>query len=88
MGDKPTVKPVFTFDSSRGSFSSSSTRSSTSNLDEGLNSVSSDFEEREGCSFSKLNSSKRKTKSKSSASEMLDFLKDYIAKREKLKREK
>ena len=35
MGDNPTVKPVFTFDTSRGSSSSSSTRSSTPNLDEG-----------------------------------------------------
>ena len=48
MGDNPTVKPVFTFDTSWGSSSSSSTRSSTP--DEGLNSDSSDSEEREGCS--------------------------------------
>lgn len=79
MGDNPTVKPVFTFDTSWGSSSSSSTRSSTP--DEGLNSDSSDSEEREGCSSSKLKRPKRKRKSKSSASEMLDFLKDYIAKR-------
>ena len=79
MGDNPTVKPVFTFDTSWGSSSSSSTRSSTP--DEGLNSDSSDSEEREGCSSSKLKRPKRKRKSKSSASEMLDFLKDYTAKR-------
>ena len=34
MGDNSTAKPVFTFDTSRGSSSSSSTRSSTPNLDE------------------------------------------------------
>ena len=65
MGDNPTVKPVFTFDTSRGSSSSSSTRSSTPNLHEGLNSDSSDSEERERCSSSKLKRRKRNTKSKS-----------------------
>ena len=90
MGDNPTAEPVFTFDTSRGSSSSSSTRSSTPNLDEGLNSDSSDSEEREGCSSSKLKrpKRKRKRKSKSSASEMLDFLEVYTAKREKVEEEK
>ena len=86
LGDNSTVKPVFTFYTSWGSSSSSSTRSSTP--DEGLNSDSSDSEEREGCSSSKLKRPKRKRKSKSSASEMLDFLKDYTAKREKVEEEK
>ena len=88
MGDNPTVKPVFTFDTSRGSSSSSSTRSSAPNLHEGLNSDSSDSEERERCSSSKLKRPKRNTKSKSSASEMLDIFKGYIAQREMFKREK
>ena len=86
MGDNPTVKPVFTFDTSRGSSPSSSTRSSTSNLDEGLNSDSDSQETEAGCSSSKR--PKRKRKQKSSASEMLDFLKDYTAKREKVEEEK
>ncbi|CAH3027945.1 unnamed protein product, partial [Porites evermanni] len=59
-----------------------------SSTDEGLNSDSSDSEEREGCSSSKLKRPKRKRKSKSSASEMLDFLTDYTAKREKVEEEK
>ena len=51
MGDNPTVKPVFTFDTSQGSSSSSSTLSSTP--DEGLNSDTSDSEDREECSSMK-----------------------------------
>ena len=53
MGDNPTAKLVFTFDTSQGSSSSSSTRSSTPNLDEGLNSDSDSEETEAGCSSSK-----------------------------------
>ena len=56
MGDNPTVKPVVTFDTSRGSSSLSSTLSSTP--DEGLNSDTSDSEERE-CSSMKRPKRKR-----------------------------
>ena len=38
--------------------------------------------------FLKIEKAKKKRKSKSSASEMLDYLKDYTAKVEKLKRKK
>lgn len=91
LGDNPSVKPVFTFETSMPSSSSSSTRSSTptlSQIDEDLNSDSaSDCEEREkGCNSKKR--PKRKRKSRSSAAEMIDFLNEYGDKREKVEEEK
>ena len=81
LGDNPSVKPVFTFETS-GSASSSSSRPSTPSLTERGNSDSESDRENaeEGCSSQNVQHKKRlkrKRKSRSSASEMIEFLKDY-----------
>lgn len=88
--DNASVKPVFTFETSGGYSSSSSSRPSTPSH---VNSESdSDGDETEdGCSSQKdpqKKQRKRKRKSRSSASEMIEFLKDYSEKREKVEEEK
>jgi len=92
LGDNPSVKPVFTFETS-GSASSSSSRPSTPSLTERGNSDSESDRENaeEGCSSQNVQQNKRlkrKRKSRSSASEMIEFLKDYSEKREKVEEEK
>ena len=91
-GDNPSVKPVFTFETS-GSASSSSSRPSTPSLTERGNSDSESDRENaeEGCSSQNVQQNKRlkrKRKSRSLASEMIEFLKDYSEKREKAEEEK
>ncbi|CAH3194650.1 unnamed protein product [Porites evermanni] len=80
IGDKASVRPVFTFDS--GSSTSSSTRSqSPQTID--------DISDAENASdLLGQRKMKRKRKSYSSASEMLVFLKEYGEKREKVEEEK
>lgn len=79
--DNASVKPVFTFETSGGYSSSSSSRPCTP----------SHVNSEDGCSSQKdpqKKQHKRKRKSGSSASEMIEFLKDYSEKREKVEEEK
>ena len=88
LGGNASVKPVFIFETSAGSSSSSSRPSTPSHV----NSESdSDCEDTDGCSSQKDPQKKwlkRKRKSRSSASEMIEFLKDYSEQREKVEEEK
>ena len=89
--DNSSVKPVFTFETSGGYYSSSS--SSRPSTPSHVNSESdSDGDETEdGCSSQndpQKKQRKRKRKSRSSASEMIEFLKNYSEKREKVEEEK
>lgn len=91
IGDKASVRPVFTFDS--GSSTSSSTRSQSpqtiddiSDAENASDSVDQEDIKGKTAVDPKLGQRKmkRKRKSYSSASEMLVFLKEYGEKREKV----
>lgn len=88
VGDNPNIKPVFIYEASS---SSSSMSGSSSQVNENLS--SSDSEDREGDGTNSKGKSQqkrvtRKRKSRSSAAEMIEFLKDYSTKREKVEEEK
>lgn len=89
LGDNASVKPVFTFETSGGSSSSSSRPSTPSHFNSESDSDGDETED--GCSSQKdlqKKRLKRKRKWRSSASEMIEFLKDYSEKREKVEEEK
>lgn len=89
LGDNASVKPVFTFETSGGSSSSSSRPSTPSHFNSESDGDCDETED--GCSSQKdpqKKRLKRKRKSRSSASEMIEFLKDYSEKREKVEEEK
>ena len=88
LGDNASVKPVFTFETSAGSSSSSSRPSTPSYFH---SQSDSECEDIGGCSSQKdpkKKRIKRKRKPHSSASEMIEFLKDYSEKREKVEEDK
>ena len=90
LGDNASVKPVFTFETSGGHSSSSSSRPSTPSHFNSESDSDGDATE-DGCSSQKdpqKKQLKRKRKSRSSASEMIQFLKDYSEKREKIEVER
>lgn len=73
MGDNPKINPAYTLDTSSSSVPSMSSTAESNG--------ESDNETQGGKTL--RNTRKRKHKSNSSASEMLNFLKEYTAKKEK-----
>ena len=87
VGENPNVKPVFIYEAS----SSSSMSGCSSQVNENLSSSDSEDGEGDGTNSKGKSQQKRvtrKRKSRSSAAEMIEFLKDYSTKREKVEEEK